>query len=206
MENYRSEASLIFELKNFSKLEFGVYSSEMYQVRNLPWQIFVRFKLIEEKKYIGIYLKCAYTCDNDWSCTVDRKTKLINYENSLATIVVSHERRDFSSEECCRGIDKFARYKYITDPKNGFIRDDTVKIVIDLKVDFPWHYEWSKEDLFGLLKEFSKENISSGTEAQVKRKLRLVCDIYTKYEKGFNDFIVDIKSVKRVCFRNVLSM
>ncbi len=155
--------------------------------------------MIEEKKYVGVYLKCTYTSDNDWSCTVDRKTRLINHDNSLASIVISHERRDFSSEKCCRGIDKFARYKHIADPKNGFINNDTVKFQIDVKVDFPWHYEWSKEDLFGLLKEFSKENISSGTEAQVKRKLRLVCDIYAKYEKGFNDFITDVKAVKKVC-------
>lgn len=183
--NFRSEAVLEYELKNVSTVDVGAYSSKIFFVRNLPWQIIVRIKPVEDKKYIGIYLKCSYAETEDWSCPVERKTKLINFQNNLATMTIYHEKREYTARETCRGVNKFARFDHIADTRHGFVRDDSLKIIVEIKVGLPRNCNWTIYDLFNILNELSVDNVTTYTELQAKDKLKFIKDIQKSVEKEF---------------------
>jgi hypothetical protein len=203
--NFRSEAVLEYELKNVSSIDIGAYSSKIFLVRNLPWQIIVRIKPSEDKKYIGIYLKCSYNSESeDWSCAVERKTKLINFQNNLATMTIYHEKREYTAKETCRGVNKFARFDHIADPKHGFVRDDAIKIIVEIKVGLPRNCQWTLSDLYMMLSELNAENVQGFNELQAKDKLKFIKDIQKCAEKEFQEIMNktdDKKSVENVSMR-----
>ena len=88
-------------------------------------------------KCMGFYLSCSkkqYT--DSWAVEVEAELRIINYKDSSQTLKRKISPL-FYSHRRYHGYRDFIQWTELTDPENGFIRNDTVTFEIEVIVNKP---------------------------------------------------------------------
>lgn len=131
-----SETTFEYELTNL--VEFfradNVRNSEVFYCRGLPFSIEVQFrKKDDQPKCLGLYLHCNHSDPVKWSCKTNSKLRLVSFLPD-----VPDEERKLNAvftKDHGFGFSKFILLSELMNEKNGFIRNNTIKLVCELKAD-----------------------------------------------------------------------
>ena len=129
----RAEASFQFELANVRKF-FEVVGSERFSdqfwCRGLKWSVKVQVELENNVKQLGFYLHCYNEDWTDWSCKA-------NYEVILFTNLPEKRNNVYKDEYTFDGTAGYGfsdlTYSELIDRKNGYIKNDTIRLGVQLK-------------------------------------------------------------------------
>ena len=131
------EATIRFEVPNFTELKEKVYSKAVY-LQNLPWVVRVEPKVKNEVKSLGFILDSDFKSE-DWSCQVKANVGLLNHKDPRKTaksdcthlFSVDHFNREMPNYILCTD------FNHVADPEKGFLKDNTVTFEVKLVVDPP---------------------------------------------------------------------
>jgi ubiquitin carboxyl-terminal hydrolase 7 len=157
-DDTRSEGNISFTITNFSNNKERCLSPAIF-VRLLPWKIMImpprenesQDELqLDESKSIGFFLQCnGESKAPSWSCNASAQLKVINQENSEATITrkISHL---FHTKENDWGFSNFMKWNEICDPAKGFI-DNEGSVTFEARVvaDAPHGVRWDSKKYTG---------------------------------------------------------
>ena len=129
----RAEASFKFKLTGVSKfLEVvgSVRFSDQFWCRGLKWSVKVQVKLVNNVKRLSVFLHCHNEDWVDWSCKA-------NYELILFTNLPEKQNCVYKGKATFDktngwGFSDFG-YSELIDRKNGYIKNDTIRLGVQLK-------------------------------------------------------------------------
>ncbi|KAI5634118.1 BTB/POZ domain-containing protein [Phthorimaea operculella] len=132
----KTQATIRFTLQNVRSRTVHVnYFSPPCYLRRLPWRIRTIRNKTPYGYYLGFYLDFDVnnlpSLPKDWSCKVKFECRLLSTNPNNAATIKSHEHI-FSLSEEYSGWPKFINWSELTDPKNSFIKDDSITLEVHL--------------------------------------------------------------------------
>lgn len=132
----RSETTFEYELTGlteFFKADNDRYS-DVFFCRGLPFSINVEFKKKDDQpKSLGFYLYCHQNDPIKWSCSTNYKLKLMSFLPNVPEKV--KEFNHVFSKSTGFGNSKFIQLSDLMNEENGYVRDNAIKLVCQLKAD-----------------------------------------------------------------------
>lgn len=167
---FKSKIIFEYNLKGIRSLFCGNYSSEQFFVQNLPWKIVFDIRKIDNIKHVNIFLDSNYEAKSEWECNVEWKMKLVNLcktgnskvKNKNSKFSLKVKRFPFWSV--------YVPFEWFVDSKNGFVQNDSIKIVLDMTAELPKNCDFTKEEFYYLL-EKEREWFEKVTTENVKMKI-----------------------------------
>ena len=138
----RPEATFSFTVPNFSQVKESVLSPAC-MVRNLPWKIMIMPRQGQDNprtgqaKSMGYFLQCNGESEaSSWSCQAQAELKVLSVVpgKKASSRKISHL---FYSTQNYFGNSHYMKWADVADPKEGFIKDDTVTFQVHVKADVP---------------------------------------------------------------------
>ncbi|KAL4709979.1 hypothetical protein ACJJTC_003942 [Scirpophaga incertulas] len=145
----RSEATFSYTVENISQLKEQVLSPACY-VRCLPWKILVLVRSSttldrQQHKALGIFLQCNGDCDTPgWSCYGLGELKLMSYKPD-GTHLCRKLHHMYHCKEDDWGFAHFISWDDLTDPSNGFVKDDSITIEAHVVAEAPHGISWDSK-------------------------------------------------------------
>lgn len=139
-----TEATFRLTIHQFSKLEDNIeILSEACYVQNLPWKI----KVVPwswwiqndgtTPRYIKLYLECNGESKSPyWACYAVAELRILSVRPDVPTISLE-TRHLFHSESNDMGFTHFIAWNYVLNPKNGYIKNNTVTFEAYIAADAP---------------------------------------------------------------------
>ncbi|VDM76722.1 unnamed protein product [Strongylus vulgaris] len=154
---YKPEGTIYLDIDGFSHFCKG--SSETQQrlskpvfVRGLPWKILAIPRDVgrvgtgaRPNKALGFFLQC--NADSDavaWNCIASASLKVLGQFEGFE----DHTRRithTFYPKENDWGYSQFLTCDHLINPENGFIKDDTIRLLVHVSADAPHGVQWDSK-------------------------------------------------------------
>lgn len=133
-----SNVTFSFELKNVSEFinqnGLEVLSPVVY-VRNLPWKL----RVFTTNQQSQIYLSCHLYCQEKskgWSCCCEFDIRMLSWR-SERTVGKTSGKALFSQDSKSAGWNNFVSLRYLSNPDNGFIENDTLIFEVSISAEPP---------------------------------------------------------------------
>ncbi|KAJ1350768.1 hypothetical protein KIN20_006646 [Parelaphostrongylus tenuis] len=154
---YKPEGTIYLDIDGFSQFCKG--SPETQQrlskpvfVRGLPWKILAiprdaaRVSTgTRPNKALGFFLQCNGDSDAvAWNCIASASLKVLGQVEGFE----DHSRRithTFYPKENDWGYSQFLTCDHLINPENGFIKDDTIRLVVHVSADAPHGVQWDSK-------------------------------------------------------------
>ncbi|VDK46939.1 unnamed protein product [Cylicostephanus goldi] len=166
---YKPEGTIYLDIDGFSQFCEG--SSETQQrlskpvfVRGLPWKILaIPSKALPSRdaarvgtgarpnKALGFFLQCNGDSEAvAWNCVASASLKVLCQVDGFE----DHSRRithTFYPKENDWGYSQFLTCDHLMNPENGFIKDDTIRLVVHVSADAPHGVQWDSKKHTGYI-------------------------------------------------------
>lgn len=166
---FQAKTSFEYSLKDLKSLFCGNYLSEEFYVQNLPWKIIFDIKKIDNVKHVNIFLDSIYEAKSDWECSVEWKMKLVNLSKT-GNSKVKNKSTKFSKIKRFPFWSVYVPFKWLVDPKNGFVLKDSVTIMLNMTAEQPKNCDFTKEEFYYLLDK-ERENSEKAAAENIKMKI-----------------------------------
>ncbi|EYB93160.1 hypothetical protein Y032_0185g1022 [Ancylostoma ceylanicum] len=160
---YKPEGTIYLDIDGFSQFCKG--SPETQQrlskpvfVRGLPWKILAIPRDAARvgtgtrpNKALGFFLQCNGDSDAvAWNCIASASLKVLGQIEGFE----DHSRRithTFYPKENDWGYSQFLTCDHLINPENGFIKDDTIRLVVHVSADAPHGVQWDSKKHAGYI-------------------------------------------------------
>ncbi|KHJ97856.1 MATH domain protein [Oesophagostomum dentatum] len=160
---YKPEGTIYLDIDGFSQFCKG--SPETQQrlskpvfVRGLPWKILAIPRDAARvgtgarpNKALGFFLQCNGDSDAvAWNCIASASLKVLGQIEGFE----DHSRRithTFYPKENDWGYSQFLTCDHLMNPENGFIKDDTIRLVVHVSADAPHGVQWDSKKHAGYI-------------------------------------------------------
>ncbi|VDM75986.1 unnamed protein product, partial [Strongylus vulgaris] len=160
---YKPEGTIYLDIDGFSQFCKG--SPETQQrlskpvfVRGLPWKILAIPRHAARvgtgtrpNKALGFFLQCNGDSDAvAWNCIASASLKVLGQIEGFE----DHSRRithTFYPKENDWGYSQFLTCDHLINPENGFIKDDTIRLVVHVSADAPHGVQWDSKKHAGYI-------------------------------------------------------
>lgn len=149
-DKYKPEGLVRLDITRFSDFARGLPAenaqrlSEPVYIRGMPWKILAiprdgsRSPNRQSGKCLGFFLQCnGDSADQDnWSCTANAMLRIVPAQEGVEpnTRRITHT---FHPKENDWGYSQFVQCDILLDDSNGYIKDDTVRLEVDVSADAP---------------------------------------------------------------------
>uniref|UniRef100_F1KSR2 Ubiquitin carboxyl-terminal hydrolase 7 n=1 Tax=Ascaris suum TaxID=6253 RepID=F1KSR2_ASCSU len=157
---YKSEATLCLDIQKFS--EFSCCYPTAHRVlgnyvyaRGLPWRILatVKERASSDGTYdLGFFVQCGGDprSATSWSCAADVALKVRAQKEGVKD-AVKRFRHTFHRQEDDWGFAQYMPCEVLTNPNNGLIKDDTIKLEVTITADAPHGVQWDSKKHTGFV-------------------------------------------------------
>ncbi|KAI5638749.1 BTB/POZ domain-containing protein [Phthorimaea operculella] len=155
----KGAGTIRFTVHNITRMEAGRgQCSERNYIHKLPWRILVKR---EPNDYLGVYLYCDAdilpAVKDDWSCEAKCEFKLFSADPKQRPNLDKFTQT-FSRKANNWGPTKYMEWKKLLDPKNNYIKNDSITLEVFVAVEPPQGVD---------LEILKKKNICSECEMEV---------------------------------------
>jgi hypothetical protein len=157
-DRYKPEGSVSLDIDRFSDfarantVDNNQRLSAPVYIRGLPWKILAiprdasRSPLERRSgKALGFFLQCNGDCqDTSWSCPASAQLRIVSVKSDVQDNVrrISHT---FYAKENDWGYSQFVNCETLLDPENGYIANDTVRLMVTVSADAPHGVQWDSK-------------------------------------------------------------
>uniref|UniRef100_A0A914W615 Ubiquitin carboxyl-terminal hydrolase 7 n=1 Tax=Plectus sambesii TaxID=2011161 RepID=A0A914W615_9BILA len=157
-DKYKPEATLRFELKNFTDFAKGHDQQRLsppQYVRGLPWKVLAipreNNRGDRRTKALGFFLQCNADAEQpSWTCSAQAVLRVLSQKEGIE----HHERKishTFYPKENDWGYSQFLSCDQLLDPDNGYIKDDTIILEVYVNADAPHGVQWDSKKHTGYI-------------------------------------------------------
>uniref|UniRef100_A0A914EFE9 MATH domain-containing protein n=1 Tax=Acrobeloides nanus TaxID=290746 RepID=A0A914EFE9_9BILA len=154
-DRHKPEGVIMLEIDRFNEFmdkplfTYQLPSQPVY-IRGLPWKIIAsptaqwitrmdrkHFPICKGEKALGFYLQCNDdVSDPSWSCTAEAILRVHSQTAGIEdyTKWIVHT---FNAKENSRGYSEFMTCETLADPANGYLKNDTIKLSVQVWADAP---------------------------------------------------------------------
>ncbi|KAH9408516.1 peptidase C19, partial [Tyrophagus putrescentiae] len=137
----RSEVTFRCTIGKISQMKKMVHSQPFY-FRNLPWNILVQPKMLsspsnKKLKSLAYFLQCNRESEStNWSCYASAELRILAQKKSCEDLL-KHISHVFTSKENVKGFRYYTEWAVITNPANGYLKNNTLIFEAKIKTDPP---------------------------------------------------------------------
>ncbi|KAI1702064.1 BTB/POZ domain-containing protein [Ditylenchus destructor] len=136
---YKPDGFVELRIDRFREFARGTSDSQQRlstatYIRGLPWKILA---IPREIKTLGFFLQCnGDTTDTTWNCQAIATLRIVSQKEGVEDNVrrIVH---NFYSKENDWGYSQFVSCAVLVDPNNGFVKDDTVILLVEVNAEAP---------------------------------------------------------------------
>jgi hypothetical protein len=180
----RSSARLEHDFKEVNTQFNGVHKSTPIVIRNLPWTINLEIKMINGVKHVNFFVGCDYEDAENWSCATEWRLTIINKENQGKSKIKT-KRVVFSSKYPSYYFwPVFVKFNWLTNQKNGLIKEDSIKVILELKAKMPRNCNFTKEVFYEFLDKEREKSLKIAEEnVKIHKEYQELKMAYEKLKK-----------------------
>ncbi|XP_017492273.1 PREDICTED: ubiquitin carboxyl-terminal hydrolase 7-like [Rhagoletis zephyria] len=150
-----SQATFRFTINSFSQQRKPILSPPTY-VKNLPWKILAqprvnRLLSDQRKMSFNYFIQCNGESEStNWSCYASVDLRILAQKEGCEHLS-KHFSHVFNSKANNCGFHSFANWEELTDPTNGYLKDDTLILEATVKAEVPRGVYWDSKKHTGFV-------------------------------------------------------
>uniref|UniRef100_A0A1I7SBQ3 Ubiquitin carboxyl-terminal hydrolase 7 n=1 Tax=Bursaphelenchus xylophilus TaxID=6326 RepID=A0A1I7SBQ3_BURXY len=157
-DRYKPEGTVILEIDRFSDFARGLPAenpqrlSEAVYIRGMPWKILAiprdgsRSPNRQTGKCLGFFLQCNGEAGDgeNWSCSASAMLRIVPMKEGIEPNIrrISHT---FHPKENDWGYSQFVQCDQLLEESGGYIKDDVVRLEVDVSADAPHGVHWDSK-------------------------------------------------------------